>query len=74
MVKHNISAAHILKQMPKIELFNVKLLNKLQKSIVIEVVLKQCALTISGGGSRISGKGVHIYKGVGVCFADLIFH
>ena len=24
------------------------------------------------GGSRISGKGGHIYKGVGVCFADFI--
>ena len=23
------------------------------------------------GGSRISGKGVHMYKGVGVRFADL---
>ena len=24
------------------------------------------------GGSRISGKGVRIYKGMGVCFADFI--
>ena len=24
------------------------------------------------GGSRISGKGVHMYDGVGGCFADLI--
>ena len=24
------------------------------------------------GGSRISGKGVHMYKGVGVRFADFI--
>ena len=26
----------------------------------------------SGGGSRISGKGVHMYEGVGVRFADFI--
>ena len=24
------------------------------------------------GGSRVSGKGVHIYKDVGVCFAEFI--
>ena len=27
---------------------------------------------LAGGGSRISGKGVHMYKGVEVCFADFI--
>ena len=25
------------------------------------------------GGSRLSGKGVHMFKGVGVCFADFIY-
>ena len=26
-----------------------------------------------GGGVRISGKGVNMYKGVGACFADFIY-
>ena len=29
-------------------------------------------VTSSRGGSRISGKGVHIYKGMGVRFASFI--
>ena len=29
-------------------------------------------LELVSGGSRISGKGVHMYKGVGVGFADFI--
>ena len=32
----------------------------------------QLAGTLLRGGSRISVKGVHMYKGVGVCFADFI--
>ena len=28
--------------------------------------------TISSGGSRISGKGGHMYKGIGVRFADFL--
>ena len=31
-----------------------------------------CVQSMLRGGSRISGKGVHIYKGVVVCFADVI--
>ena len=34
--------------------------------------LELCQLCFKNrGGSRISGKGVHMYKGVGIRFADL---
>ena len=33
---------------------------------------RQLHVRLARGGSRISGKGVHMYKGVGVRFADFI--
>ena len=37
-----------------------------------ENIVKTLAIVMNRGGSRISGKGVHMYKGVGVGFADFI--
>ena len=38
----------------------------------INYYIKPCHLSCSRGGSKISEKGVHLYKGVGVGFAAFI--
>ena len=39
---------------------------------LVTLSVLQYVIKMSGGGSRISGKGVHIYKSVGVRFVDFI--
>ena len=46
--------------------------NNILRTILLEGRNMQTNLSIRGG-SRISGMGVHMYKGVGVCLALLIF-
>ena len=61
-----------------VELFVTELLDYLKdlspsSKVYLSARLSQASVTIfCRGGSRISGKGVHMYKGVGARFADFI--